>query len=161
MSELLYRYWDSDCFLGWFNKEKDKIELCRGTLTKAQNRELKIITSALTLVEVIKIKGKPKLPQEKEQKIIEFFENDFIIIRNVDRFLSEFARNLIWTYPQLNPKDSIHLATAVLHNIHIFNTFDNDLLSLNEYIELNDKSGKLIIKKPDIAHQGNIFKDKK
>ncbi|MHA1343770.1 MAG: type II toxin-antitoxin system VapC family toxin [Promethearchaeota archaeon] len=161
MSEILIRYWDSDCFLGWFNKEKDKIDLCRGTLTKAQNGELNIVTSALTLTEVIKIKGKQRLPKEKEQTIIEFFENDFILIRNVDRFIAEFARNLIWTYSMLNPKDSIHIATAVLHNIHILNTFDKELLELNEIIELNDKSGKLKIINPDIAHQGDIFENER
>ena len=72
MSELLIRYWDSNCFLGWFNNDVDEVNLLRGALNKAQKNELKIITSALTLTEVIKIKGKQRLPKEKEQIIIDF-----------------------------------------------------------------------------------------
>jgi len=155
--EKLFRYWDSDCFLGWFNAEPDKIDDCRGVLTKAQNGELTIVTSALTLTEVIRIKGKTRLPREKEDTIVEFFENDFMVIRNVDRFVAEFARDLVWTYSKLMPKDSIHVATAVLNDIQILNTFDDVLLGLDEYIDLNNKPGKLSIKKPDIAHQTDIF----
>ncbi len=53
--DKLIRYWDSDCFLGWFNEEWDKIDQCKGVLTKAQNGELIIVTSALTLTEVLKV----------------------------------------------------------------------------------------------------------
>ena len=75
-------YWDSDCFLGWFLEEDDKVQKCRGTMQKAENGDVKIITSAITLTEVIKLKNRPKMKKENEKKIADFFKNDFIIIRN-------------------------------------------------------------------------------
>ena len=61
-------YWDSDCFLGWFLNEANKVLKCRGTLQKAQNGDIKILTSAITLTEVIKLKNRPKLKKENEKK---------------------------------------------------------------------------------------------
>ena len=30
-------YWDSDAFLGWFQEEAGKVELCKGTIKRAQD----------------------------------------------------------------------------------------------------------------------------
>ncbi len=113
--DKLIRYWDSDCFLGWFNEESSKIDQCKGVLTKARNGELLIVTSALTLTEVIRLKGKPRISKENEDKIVDFFENDFISIRNVGRITAEKARHLLWTYNRLMPKDSIHRELYTYH----------------------------------------------
>ena len=159
--DKIIRYWDSDCYLGWFNAEPDKIDLCCGVLTKAKKGELKIVSSSITLIEVIRIKDKPRLPKEKEITIVEFFQNDFITLRNVDRFIAEQARNLIWTYDYLKPKDSIHDATAISNNIQALNSFDDHLLKLDGLIDLPNGKGKLVIEKPHIPHQGDMFEDEK
>jgi len=124
-------YWDSDCFLGWFLNEPDKVPKCKGTVQGAQNGNVQIITSAITLTEVIKLKNRPKLKKANEKMIADFFKNDFIIIRNLDRKVGAYARELIWRYSKLKPKDSIHLATAILCKIPELNTFDKELLSLD------------------------------
>lgn len=62
------RYWDSDCFLGWFMAEPDKVAACQGVVQAAQAGDLKIVTSALTLTEVIKIKNHPSLKEEDEKR---------------------------------------------------------------------------------------------
>lgn len=159
--DKIIRYWDSDCYLGWFNAEPDKIDLCCGVLTKAKKGELKIVSSSITLIEVIRIKDKPRLPKEKEITIVEFFQNDFITLRNVDRFIAEQARNLIWTYDHLKPKDSIHVATAISNNIQVLNSFDDHLLKLDGLIDLPNGKGKLVIEKPHIPHQSDMFEDEK
>lgn len=100
-------YCDADVFLGWFNREQDKVEACRGLVDASEQGKVRIITSALTLTEVIKIKGQQPLPQSKEETIKGFFEQEFVSIVNLDRRTAEFARDLIWDYPRLNPKDSI------------------------------------------------------
>ncbi len=146
--DILKRYWDANCFLGWFNNEPDKADKCKGTLEKAQNGELIIITSALTLTEVIKIKNKPVIKPEKEDIIRNFFKQEYIVIRNVDRKVGEYARNLIWKYEFLNPKDSIHVATAILFKIQTLNTFDTDLIKLDNKIE----NPSLHICEPDIPY---------
>jgi predicted nucleic acid-binding protein len=151
-------YWDSVCFLGILNKELDKVSKCKGTIEQAENGQLKINTSALTLTEVIKLKGKPRLSRDKEQMIIDFFKHEYMIIHNVDRRIAEHARYLIWKYPALQPKDSIHVATAVIRKIPTLHTFDEDLLALD------NKLGaiKLRICQPDIAHQmelGELYEE--
>ncbi len=87
-------YCDADVFIGWFNRERDKVEACRGLVISSEKGEVKIITSALTLTEVIKIKGQQPLSQSKEETIKEFFEQEFVSIVNVDRRTAEWARDL-------------------------------------------------------------------
>lgn len=124
-------YWDANCFLGWLNGEADKVAGCRAVLDEASAGRVLIVTSALTLTEVIKLKGETRLPKEKEETIAEFFKNEYIAVRNVDRYVAEDARQLLWTYESLWPKDSIHVATAIRFHISVLHTFDDGLLKLN------------------------------
>jgi predicted nucleic acid-binding protein len=149
---IIQVYWDADCFLGIFNNERDKVNKCRGTIKKAESGELKINTSAITLTEVIRLKDRPRLPREKEQIIIDYFKHEYIIIHNVDRKIAEYARHLIWRYSALAPKDSIHLATAILRKIATLNTFDKGLLKLDNLLG----SPKLRICEPDTPYQTEL-----
>lgn len=58
-------YWDSDCFLGWLQEEPGKVEACSGTLERAQDGDVVIVTSALTIAEVLWMRGAPKINEEK------------------------------------------------------------------------------------------------
>ena len=142
------RYWDANVFLGWFQNETDKVNKCRGVIKLAEDGELIIVTSALTMTEVIKLRGKPRLKKEKETKIRRFFEQEFMSIRSVDRNIAEHARQLIWQH-NVDPKDSIHLATALKLKLSIFDTFDEKL------VKLSDKLGNPLLRigHPDIAYQ--------
>ena len=146
-------YCDANIFLGWFNNEEDEVEACRGLVDASEKGEVRIITSALTLTEVIKIKGQQPLPQSKEETIKGFFEQEFVSIVNVDRRTAEFARDLIWRYPHLNPKDSLHAATALItEGVDVLHTFDEDLLRLNGQLG----ESPLRISTPDIPDQLSI-----
>jgi len=142
-------YWDSCCFLGLLNNEQDKVHLCQGAIQKAEGGELVIITSAISFIEVIRMKGKPKLKKAVETTIQKFFSNSFIYIHNVDREVGIKARNLMWKHQSLQPKDSIHLATALLHNVPTLHTFDDDLLNLKD----KTVEQKIKICRPDIGYQ--------
>lgn len=120
-------YWDSDCFLGFFNNEDDKIERCKYVVDRAHNGEIEIVYSVITLTEVIKMKGKSRIKEEQEETIKDFFDNDFLIPANVDEWIGTLARNLIWE-KNTEPKDSIHVATAIYRNISTMNTFDKVLI---------------------------------
>jgi predicted nucleic acid-binding protein len=149
------RYWDACTFLAWFNNEQDKIDSCRGVVRGAQDGEITIVTSAITLTEVVWLRGQPKLSEQDEEKIKRFFEQDFIAVRVVDRKIGEDARQLIWKH-HLHPKDAIHVAAALQLKLAVFDTFDNDL------IHLSSKLGnpKLRIGHPDIPLQEEIeFED--
>lgn len=128
-------YWDSDAFLAYLNGETEDNRLmrCEATLAQAKAGRIRIVTSALTLAEVIYLKGSPKIPFEQDQMIREFFLNDWIIIHNVDRQISEAARMFVWKH-QVMPKDSIHVATALRAKAEVLETFDGPLIT---------RSGKL------------------
>ena len=143
-------YCDSDVFLGLFNNEQDKVEKCRGLIENSKKGDIIIITSAITLTEVIKMKGKTSLPPSSEQIIKGFFEQEFIRIVGLDRRTAEHARHLIWKYSKLKPKDSIHIATALkTKNVEALYTFDTDLIGLSNQIG----TPPLIISNPDLPDQ--------
>lgn len=125
------RYWDSEAFLAWLKEEPGKVDDCRAILREAEAGRILIVTSALTLAEVIKLKHRTPIEKEHAEKIRAFFKNSYISIRNVDRFTAEKARELIWNYPPLQPKDSIHIATALQYKLTLLNTADEDLLKLD------------------------------
>ena len=51
------RYWDSDCFLAWLQSEEGKADACREVLEAADEGKILLITSALTLAEVLYLRG--------------------------------------------------------------------------------------------------------
>lgn len=146
-----YRYWDSNCFLQWLKKE-DEHEKCRGVIECAEKGELQIATSALTIAEVIYLKPHEKIDREKSDEICRFFEQEYLIIINLDRIIAEMARNLLWNYQALRHEDAIHVASAVRARIPIFDTFDNYLIKQSGIIG----DPPLIIGKPNIPYQEQI-----
>ena len=141
-------YWDSCTFLGWFksDEEPERAEKCLGTIEEAKNENIYIVTSAITLTEVIKLKNENPISVNSEEIIKSFFDNKFIKIVNLERWVATDARNLIWRFPHLKPKDSIHVATALRNGIQVLHTFDQDLLKLNGQFE------NLIISEPNIKY---------
>lgn len=127
-----YRYWDSNAFLGWLAGETDKVPYCRPVLEAAQTGNLMIVTSALTIAEVLWLKGQQKIAPSQAKKIEDFFRHRWIVVREVDRFIAEDARQLVWD-KNVKPKDAIHLATALRQDVVLdqFDTFDHGLIKLS------------------------------
>lgn len=141
-------YWDANCFLGFLKEEQDKIKQCRGTTERAKEGNLIIVTSAITLIEVVKLDKQLHLKAKDEKTIRDFFKNPYIYIHNVDREVATIARDLIWKH-SLSQRDSIHIATALKLKLDKMHTFDESLYKLdNKY-----GNPKLQICKPDIEHQ--------
>jgi predicted nucleic acid-binding protein len=107
------RYWDSTCWCAELAREPGRYERCRSVLEAAEAGKLRIVTSALALIEVIKLESRTPLPLDKEPMIRAYFKKPYITIRNVDRKTGEYARDLIWS-AGVPVKDAIHLATALL-----------------------------------------------
>ena len=124
------RYWDSATFLAWLLPEPAREADCRAVVRAAERGEALLVTSALTLTEVIHLKDRPPIGPAQEAKIAKFFAHSWISVRNVDRFVGEMARQLIWRHG-VKPKDSIHLATAIRWNIPLLETFDEGLWALS------------------------------
>lgn len=132
-------------------KETGKVESCYGVIEAAEKGELQIITSALTIAEVLYLKGHRKIAADSAEKVCRFFENDYIIIVTLDRYIAETARNFIWIY-NVRPKDSIHVATAIKAKVPILDTFDEGLIKLSKKIG----NPPLIINRPNICYQQDI-----
>jgi len=125
------RYWDSTVFLAWLLPEPKRHKECQEVLRAAKAGDVKIVTSALTLTEVIKLKGSPALKEDQETLIRRFFLNKYISVRNVDRFIAEEARVLVWRH-NVPPKDSIHIATAIRFKVGCLDTYDaEDMIRLD------------------------------
>lgn len=127
-------YWDSSVFLAVFQNEKDRVDICKQVLNEAMQNRVHIFTSSVTLVEVIKINNAKKLKPKVEAALDEFFKLPYITLIDATRRICDEARHLIWKYPHLAPKDSIHLASALygkrkrLDEIH---SYDEDFKKLN------------------------------
>ena len=144
-------YWDSDCFLGHFQAEDGKAEKCDGVLQRAGRGEVLIVTSALTLAEVLWMRGLPRLPNDKAEIVQKFFRRSYIRVYNVSQKLSEAAQVLVWEN-SIKPKDAIHVATAIHLSVDALETFDRKLIG---------KSGTvgvplLLIREPEAAAQGRL-----
>lgn len=146
------RYWDSNAFLGWLNGEKGKVEKCDGVLQAAEERKVEIVTSAWTLTEVVKKKGEKPVPKTTEQKIKGFFEQPYIILREVDRRVAETARDLIWAH-NLSAPDAVHLATALRLGLSVMDTFDDKLIALDGKLG----NPPLRIGHPHMPHTPDMF----
>jgi len=148
VSNLPRRYVDSDVFLGWLKKESDKVDECRSVIKGAEEGKVQLVTSALTLVEVIKLERGKEIPAEAQQKVAEFFLHDWIIVRNLDMRIARYAREVIWKHG-FAPKDAIHIATAVIERIPRLDTFDGELIKRSG--EIGDPP--LIIGRPDLPRE--------
>lgn len=120
------RYWDSDCFLGWLQAEPDKEAFCRQVLEEAEAGKILIVTSALTVAEVLALRGRPRVPPANRTQVEKFFRQPYIDVRSVTRRISETARDLVWDQG-IDPKDAIHVATAIDAKLPLMNTFDDKL----------------------------------
>lgn len=131
------RYWDSCAFLGWLKGEEDKLRECQSVLEEAVSGKLQIVTSTLTLAEVLWMK-KPAPPQriskEDRDLVRKAFEGDWLILWELDRGLAERAQDVVWDH-DVQPKDAIHVATALAAEVSQLDTFDGPLLARSGQIE--------------------------
>lgn len=139
-------YWDSDCFLGWLLSEPDKRDSCAEVLAEAEEGKLIIVTSALTVAEVLALRYQPKIPSAKRELVENFFKNDWIAVRPLTRLISEKARDLVWDHG-IMPKDACHVATALSIPVGALHTFDRDLIAKSETVS---GSPKLKISRPQV-----------
>lgn len=153
-------YWDSCAWIALIQKEKiqesngsgkvieDRFSLCMSVIKEAEARKIEIATSAFTLAEVCR---SAELKAQTEDTIVAYFENDYLLLVNVDSVVGERARGLMMSgIPGLKPPDAVHLATALVSSADAMHTFDDKLLKLDGTIDTPDGK-KLTICKPDIA----------
>jgi PIN domain nuclease of toxin-antitoxin system len=87
------------------------------------------VTSALTLAQVLALRGAKRLPPNPKlkKKVVDFFKNEYIAVQNVTREVAELARDLVWDHG-IKPKDAMHVASAIAVEAPVFETYDQPLV---------------------------------
>jgi predicted nucleic acid-binding protein len=150
-------YWDACAWIALIQREKirdsngklieDRDQMCRDVIEAARKGKIEIVTSTLCLAEVCK---HPALQDTKKaDQIAAYFENDFVLLVDVDVFVGEKARELmLGGYSGLKPPDAIHIATALISpRVEEMHTFDDKLLKLTERLD-TETGERLKIRKP-------------
>ena len=126
-------YWDSDCFLAWLQAESGKIESCKQVLHLAEAGKVTIVTSTLTLAEVLHLRGSQPIARKDRERVEAFFKRAYIATSPVTRAIAELSRELVWDHG-IRPKDAIHVATALDTQVESLHTFDKKLIAKNRRI---------------------------
>ena len=124
-SDPLY-YWDTCLLLAWLKDEersRGEMDGVRETIARQRRREVKIMTSVVTSVEVLSA----KIPVGMDRLFAGLLKR--IIRVGVDSRVATVAHELRNHYAQKGGKtvsttDAIHLATAIHYRADEFHTFD-------------------------------------
>lgn len=142
------RYWDSDCFLGWLQAEDGKIESCRQVLNLAVRGDIEILTSALTIAEVLNLQGHEPISSDRRQQVVDFFKRSYIVTMSITRRIAEESRELVWDHG-IKPKDALHVSAALSAKVDVFNTFDRALIGKSHKVG----NPSLLIEIPTVAQR--------
>lgn len=152
------RYWDSSAFIAFFKEEEGRFENCEAVLRAAEQGQLRIITSTLTYSEVIltrRGKGPQILSREDEEMLRDFFQYEFIVPVDLNRRVSEDARELMWRHTHLKAYDANHLASARYAGVSLVESFDGDFLKLDGKIR-NYEGQQIRIQQPYFPGQKSL-----
>lgn len=120
--------WDSNCFIAVLADEAGRADICLEILEQARLGEIDLCASYLALVETVKI---PSLDDEEtERRIRSFFDSPFIEKLGLNDEVATEARRL-QRIANLDPRDAIHLATAIIAGADALHTYDRDLLRID------------------------------
>ncbi|MXW15167.1 MAG: PIN domain-containing protein [Rhodothermaceae bacterium] len=131
-SKPTLRYWDSCVFLAYLKEEPERVVQCDAILKAAQESKTLIITSSVTLFEVLWLDKDQRYDENSKQKIRDLFEYSFIKIADLTRFVADQARELKWEYHDIQIKDAGHLATVIESDVSRFETYDRKLIEYDK-----------------------------
>ena len=86
------RYWDACNFLAVINGEVGRAETCREIMREAATGNLEIVTSALTIAEVVRPKACGGIQKERDALVDSFLDQRYIIVIDVGRVTMQRAR---------------------------------------------------------------------
>ncbi len=132
MSRPEQRYWDSNCFLAWIRGEAGRAGVCDEILRAAHKGECVIVTSTITLAEVVRPrrKGALELTEADDARIVAFFRSPFLKFVEFTSIMGQQARQLQWRH-NLHVRDAIHVVSALFAKVAVIESYDSDLLRLD------------------------------
>jgi len=122
-------YLDSSVFISWVNNETDiegvdRKAIADGILNAARDGFFRVYTSTLTIAEVHKMRSGPRLEEDRANRLLEFFQSDFILYVDVERRVAEAAHRLCREHG-IYPCDGIHLAAALEAKCEVLLAWDD------------------------------------
>ncbi len=123
-------YWNACLFLAWLKDEQRKtgeMDVVREVIERAKRREVRLVTSVLTLTEVLS----SKIPVGMDTLFANLLKR--VSKQGIDTKIAMLAHELRDYYVQkavehegktLSSPDALHLATVILYRADEFNTFD-------------------------------------
>ncbi len=150
-------YWDTCLFLAWIKDEQRKVDEMAGVrevIARSKRREVLIMTSVLTVTEILQ----SKVPVGLGSLLFDLMRR--VERKSIDVKIAKLAHDLRDFYAgradqfggkTLSTPDALHLATAILYRADEFHTFDDG--SKGKSLGLLSLSGqvgghKLIVCKP-------------
>lgn len=121
------RFFDSDVVTRLVENRDPELRI-QTLVQEAASGNWTLVLSTVSMLEVTRETGRPVDPS-KYARILEFFENDFIFMRELDVLRAEKALRLIYDYLWLRPNDAAHLAAAIDMGCQVFYTYDDELIS--------------------------------
>jgi len=118
-------YWDSCAYISCIEETPGRRDVLWQIVRQAEAGEIVFVASALVIAEVSRLKNSPLSKKEQARKIQEFFENDFIKIRVLDRKTAEDAAEIGRQFG-LRGADTVHVATALRAKCHSLQTYDGE-----------------------------------
>ncbi len=155
-------YWDACAWLGLLNKESAKHRELNIVWERGRRGEVRILTSALSMVEVFKkrcegLDSKP-FTDEVEAEIAALFQEDHVDRVQLEPNVATRARQLLREHPELKKApDAIHLATALWWNCDEMQTYDQENLIALDGKTVRRGGGALTICTPDASTDGPLF----
>lgn len=119
-------------FLAWLKAETGRVELIDGIVSEVNAGRATIITSVLTNTEIFEGNLSPTLRARFRLLMGRRDVSQVIVDHNVSNLAREIREHYGKQKKKLSTPDATHLASAVIHKVDEFHTFDeDDLLKLN------------------------------
>lgn len=144
-------YWDASTWIKLISNLQDQQAIedrwhCERLFDQALHGNSQILTSAMSIVEVLRVEvepglSPPSIPPEVRERIEALFDEPYIVLIPLDPARAQEARDLRWLFPWLRSADAIHVASAVYAQADILHTFDGSGGQPRRMLQLNEMVG--------------------
>ncbi len=118
-------YWDRCVYISCIEETPGRYPVLREVLRDAESGTIVLVASALVIAEVVKLENSSEPAAKQADLIRDFFENDYIHVRALDRAIAEEAVKISRTHG-IKPPDAIHIATALRWECSCLQTYDGE-----------------------------------